>query len=109
MAAETPPDHQPPAVAEWAGGADDVSIGKEAATAIDLFVGHLLLERRLSPHTAAAYRVDVSSLATFLSRQGSSLLDASYPQLRRWLAQLTTRGYARSSMARKAASARTYR
>jgi integrase/recombinase XerC len=87
---------------------DGDTVGEAAAVAIDLFLSHLLLERRLSPNTAAAYRVDVTSLATFLRRQGSGLLDASYPQLRRWLAQLTNLGYARSSIARKAASARGF-
>jgi integrase/recombinase XerC len=79
-----------------------------AARAIDAFVTHLSLERRLSPHTVTAYRQDVTSLAVFLDRAGTSLLDARYPQLRRWLAQLTTRGYARASIARKAASVRTF-
>ena len=36
------------------------------------------------------------------------LADATYAQLRRWLAHLTTRGYARSSIARKGASVRTF-
>jgi site-specific recombinase XerD len=71
-------------------------------------VDHLLLERRLSPHTAAAYRADLASLAVFLNRGDTSLLGADYPRLRRWLAQLMTRGYARSSVARKAASVRTF-
>jgi tyrosine recombinase XerC len=72
------------------------------------FVDHLSLERSLSPHTASAYRSDVSALGEFLRRGGFSLADATYPQLRRWLAHLTTRGYARSSLARKGASIRTF-
>jgi integrase/recombinase XerC len=78
------------------------------ARAISAFADHLLLERRLSPHTAAAYRADLGSLAIFLNRGGTSLLQADYPRLRRWLAQLMTRGYARASVARKAASVRTF-
>jgi integrase/recombinase XerC len=72
------------------------------------FVDHLSLERGLSPHTVAAYRGDVSSLAGFLHRAGVGLGEATYPQVRRWLAHLTTRGYARSSMSRKGASIRTF-
>jgi site-specific recombinase XerD len=79
-----------------------------AARAIDAFVSHLSLERRLSPHTVTAYRQDLTSLAIFLHRGGTSLLDARYQQLRRWLANLSTRGYARASIARKAASVRTF-
>ncbi|HJP65421.1 MAG TPA: site-specific integrase, partial [Actinomycetota bacterium] len=75
---------------------------------IEAFVDHLSLERRLSPHTVTAYRQDVDALSTFLHRAGSSLGQARYPQLRRWLAHLTTRGYARASIARKAASIRTF-
>jgi integrase/recombinase XerC len=75
---------------------------------IDAFVDHLSLERRLSPHTVTAYEHDVASLALFLHRAESSLSAARYPQLRRWLAQLATREYARASIARKAASVRTF-
>jgi integrase/recombinase XerC len=76
--------------------------------AIDAFMDHLSHERRLSEHTVRAYRTDLTSLATFLCRGDRSLLDADYPLLRRWLAHLGTRGYARSSMARKAASIRSF-
>jgi integrase/recombinase XerC len=75
---------------------------------IDAFVRHLELERRLSAHTATAYRDDLTGLATFLDRGGGSLATATYQQLRRWLAHLATRGYARSSIARKAASVRSF-
>jgi integrase/recombinase XerC len=66
------------------------------------------LERRLSPHTASAYRNDLISLAVFLDRGGRSLLDSNHAVLRRWLAHLTTRSYARASIGRKAASVRTF-
>jgi integrase/recombinase XerC len=76
--------------------------------AVSAFLAHLSFERHLSPNTVAAYRVDVVSLARFLGRGGSTLRGASYQQLRRWLASLTTLGYARSSLARKSASVRTF-
>lgn len=72
--------------------------------AIDAFVDHLLLERRLSTHTAQAYRTDLLSLGVFLRRAGGSLFEADHRLLRRWLAHLGTRGYARTSVARKAAA-----
>src|SRR5919198_4596404 len=78
------------------------------ARAVGAFVDHLRLERRLSEHTVQAYRGDVTSLAVFLERSGVPLFEVPYPALRRWLAQLATLGYARSSMARKAASVRTF-
>jgi integrase/recombinase XerC len=71
---------------------------------IDAFVGHLRLERHLATHTVAAYRGDVTQLATFLHRGGSSLLEADRGSLRRFLAQQHTLGYARASIARRVAS-----
>ena len=55
-----------------------------------------------------AYLNDITSLAVFLFRGGIGLQGASYPLLRRWLAHLRTRGYAGTSLARKAASVRTF-
>jgi site-specific recombinase XerD len=71
------------------------------------FLDHLEHGRRLSPNTIAAYRVDAEGLATFLARSGSGLLEADHARLRRWLAHLMTRGYARASIGRKSASIRT--
>jgi integrase/recombinase XerC len=78
------------------------------AGAIDAFVDHLRLERGLSAHTVQAYRNDITSLSAFLVRGRRTLLDADHAVLRRWLAQLRTRGYARSSLHRKAAAVRTF-
>jgi integrase/recombinase XerC len=75
---------------------------------IDAFAGHLALERRLSPHTVTAYTSDLRRLATFLERDRSSLTDATYPLLRRFLAQQHTLGYARASIARRVGAIRTF-
>jgi integrase/recombinase XerC len=75
---------------------------------IERFVRHLALERHLSEHTVRAYERDVRELETFLTRSGSDLGSASYRQLRRWLGQLATRGFARSSISRKVASVRAF-
>ena len=75
---------------------------------IEEFCRHLAMERRLSPHTVDAYRRDVASLATFLARGGSDLAEATHLLLRRWLAQLRTLGYARTSISRKAAAVRSF-
>ena len=72
------------------------------------FEDHLRFGRALSPNTVAAYRRDLRELAAFAERGGWQLVDLTYPTLRRWLAHLSTRGYARSSIARKAAAARTF-
>jgi integrase/recombinase XerC len=75
---------------------------------IDAFTAHLALERRLAATTVAAYRRDVRRLSTFLCRGGASLATATYPSLRRFLAQQHTLGYARASIARGVASIRTF-
>ncbi|HZD17600.1 MAG TPA: tyrosine recombinase [Actinomycetota bacterium] len=75
---------------------------------IEGFAEHLALERHLAPTTVRAYRRDVRQLALFLSRGHRSLLDARLHELRRFLAQLTTRGYARASIARRVGAIHTF-
>ncbi len=75
---------------------------------IEAFVGHLRHERHLSEHTVAAYRADLTQLATFLTRNDAALATAEYPQLRRFLAQQHTLGYARASIARRVGAIRTF-
>ena len=95
----------------WRGGLvspADQDLRPDDARAVEAFVSYLALERHLSPHTVRAYRGDLTSLATFLGRSGSSLRAATHQLIRRWLAQLTTRRYARSSLTRKAAAVRAF-
>lgn len=75
---------------------------------IDAFLRHLALERGLSPRTVDAYRQDLEALATFLVRSGTDLRGATYPLLRRWLGQLRTREYARTTIARRASAVRAF-
>lgn len=77
-------------------------------TLIDAFTAHLTLERHLSRHTVDAYRRDLTQLATFLHRGGTCLADVRYPQLRRFLAQQHTLGYARASIARRVGAIHTF-
>ena len=65
------------------------------ARSLDDFAAHLAHERRLSPNTVAAYRRDLTQLAVFLTRNGTSLAQAEYRLLRRFLAQQHTLGYSR--------------
>ena len=75
---------------------------------IDAFASHLALERRLSANTVEAYRRDLTRLAVFLHRSGSSLTGAVYHQLRRFLALQHTLGYARATIARRVGAIRTF-
>ena len=78
------------------------------ARLIEAFVSYLRHERHLSDHTVTAYRRDLTQLASFLARGGSSLASARYPQLRRFLAQQHALGYARASIARRVGAIRTF-
>jgi integrase/recombinase XerC len=75
---------------------------------LDAFVDHLVLERRLSPNTVAAYRSDLEQVATFLTRNRTTLGAAPYPLLRRFLAQQHTLGYARATIARRVGAIKTF-
>lgn len=72
------------------------------------FEDHLALERRLSVNTVTAYGGDLGQLATFLTRNRSSLGNAPYPLLRRFLAQQHTLGYARATIARRVGAIKTF-
>ncbi len=78
------------------------------AALIEAFADHLALERHLSEHTVVAYRRDVGQLAIFLTRQRRSLVTASYSTLRRFLAQQSTLGFARASIARRVGAIHTF-
>jgi integrase/recombinase XerC len=75
---------------------------------IGSFADHLRLERRLSAHTVAAYRRDLTHLGTFLHRSGTRFVAADRQTLRRFLAQQHTLGYARASIARRVAAIRSF-
>jgi integrase/recombinase XerC len=71
---------------------------------LDEFVRHLGLERGRSAHTVRAYRSD---LVPLLARV-SDLSEVDLPLLRRWLADGHAAGVGRSTLARRAAAARTF-
>lgn len=76
----------------------------QAAT--DDFIEHLARVRRLSPATVRAYRSDLRDLAETV---GALELDAvTLETLRDWLWRATQRGDARSTLARRAAAARSF-
>lgn len=74
------------------------------ATALEAFASHLELERGRSAHTVRAYRADLGGL---LSRV-DDLARLDLALLRRWLAEGHAAGLGRSTLARRAAAARTF-
>jgi integrase/recombinase XerC len=79
------------------------------AQATDGFERHLRLERNRSAHTVRAYVGDVVSLLDHLGRLGGRTTgDLELRVLRSWLAKQRAAGAARSTLARRAASVRTF-
>lgn len=78
----------------------------EIAAAADAFADHLLRVRRLSSATVKAYRSDLRDLAA--SAGEVAVEDVDLEVLRDWLWNATQRGDARSTLARRAATARSF-
>ena len=78
----------------------------ELATATEAFVDHLERVRRLSPATVKAYRSDLRDLDT--TTGGVPIEAVDLEVLRDWLWRATQRGDARSTLARRAATARSF-
>jgi integrase/recombinase XerD len=71
--------------------------------AVDGFLA--LLAARRAPRTVDAYRRDLADLARYLGKKPA---DASADEIEGWLADLRARGQAPSSIARRAAAARSF-
>jgi integrase/recombinase XerC len=79
------------------------------ADALAAFVEHVRFERGLSEHTVRAYVTDLRGLLEHASRMGrASPSEIDIVVLRSWLARLTATGKARTTIARRAASARVF-
>lgn len=76
---------------------------------LDEFDEHLALERGRSDHTRRAYLGDLRSLFRFLAGQGHTGIEGlSLPLLRSWLAAQAGAGAARSSLARRTSTVKTF-
>ena len=77
--------------------------------AVDDFIVYLVAERAYSPHTVTAYRADTSSLLDYAEERDASAVDGlSLELLRDWLWTGSLRGLSKKTLARKAASARSF-
>jgi integrase/recombinase XerC len=70
---------------------------------------HLVNERDLAPHTVRAYLGDLTSMLEHAARLGHAEVGSvDLLALRSWLAQLQTRGRARTTLARRATAVRVF-
>src|SRR5687768_9474438 len=79
------------------------------AGAVEAYVVHLRDERMLAYLTIQAYLRDIQQLAGFCAAFGiDDPAEVEHLVLRRWLGALASESYARTSLARKTAAARTF-
>jgi site-specific recombinase XerD len=87
--------------------AEELAAAWEAA--LELLVDHLAHERGRRPNTVEAYRRDATDLARTCTGWGiEHPAEVELLTLRRYLADLTERGYARATVARRASVLRTF-
>jgi integrase/recombinase XerC len=80
-----------------------------AGEEVDGYLDRLAGQRRLSPHTVAAYRRDLSQFFDYCDRYGiNRVTEVDRTVARRYLSFLDTRGYSRRSMTRKASAVRAF-
>jgi integrase/recombinase XerC len=83
--------------------------GEPGGPAVAAFLRYLAAERAASEHTMRSYRADLVDCATFLQRRGlGALPDADARVVRGYLADLHDRGLARTSIARRLATLRSF-
>jgi integrase/recombinase XerD len=73
---------------------------------IDLFLDMLAAEQGAGDNTLQAYRRDLTDLSDYLGRSGQSFIGAATETLRHYLADLDTRGFKSSSVARRLSAIR---
>lgn len=81
----------------------------ELAHAAGAFIHYLRTERGRSEHTLRAYAGDIDSLLIHAVTEGNAALaEVDLGSLRRWLGQQNTEGLSRSTLARRAATVRSF-
>ncbi len=75
---------------------------------IEEFMGHLRVERNLSPNTIEGYSSDLQGFLDFLGDEEKRVEEIDYLVIRGYLAYLARAQYSRRSIARKLSSLRTF-
>ncbi len=81
----------------------------DLSVSVEDFATYLAADRGFSPHTVRSYRSDLAQLVDFAGARGASELDdLDLELLRDWLWRSSQAGLAKSSLARRAAAARSF-
>ncbi len=80
----------------------------EPGGAIDGFLAHLQVERRMSAHTLDAYRRDLIALAAWATAQGADVVGLHTEQLRSFVASEHRRGLSPKSLQRRLSACRSF-
>ncbi|MFA6142948.1 MAG: tyrosine recombinase XerC [Candidatus Omnitrophota bacterium] len=73
---------------------------------IEKFINYLKVEKNSSPHTITNYEVDLKFFASFLGERDITSID--HLALRKFLAEMRNKNYAKRTVARKLASLRSF-
>jgi integrase/recombinase XerC len=79
-----------------------------STTPVDDYLGHLVVERRMSPNTVDAYRRDLDALSEWAAAQGLQPLALQTEQLRAFVAAEHRRGLSPRSLHRRLSACRSF-
>lgn len=83
--------------------------GREIAAVVGEWLHRLEVERNVSPHTLTAYRTDLAQFGAWAERRNIATVEAiDRRMLRRFVAYLGERRYARRTVARKVSAVRSW-
>ena len=82
--------------------------GTTAPSAVDEFLSHLAVERRMSAHTLDAYRRDLTALSAWASEQATDLVSLHPEQLRAFIAAEHRRRLSPKSLQRRLSACRSF-
>ena len=86
----------------------DCMVGVSDHALVERYISYLAGPRRASPHTVKAYASDLRDLLEFCERFGRRIAEVDHQMLRTYLANLETRGLARTSIRRRASVVRRF-
>ena len=89
-------------------GYDPLACDPHALEMVDAFCESLRVERNVSVHTQRAYSVDLIDYLRWAQREGIDPLKATHRQLRRYLAELDTAQYSRTTINRRLSALRGF-